>query len=366
MADSTLRVLIDAINDNERPRGPDRYLLELLPRMLAADPGLAIRLAHAPWQRAFAAADFGPRVTPVCLAPPRRPAARLVWQATGFVRFANRSDADVVFLPNLIWTPGLRKPSVVTAHDLLHFRAPEKFGMRKALALRRVIGLALRRARKVIAVSRFTAADVTRFAGVPATRIATIFEGGPEARPRRAAGPGDFFLFVGKIERTKGIADLIAAFSGSAVLARLGMRLVIVGPDGNAAADVSAALARGAARIERPGYVEDDALRGLFATARGFVFPSRAEGFGLVVLEAMSAGAPVIAARATSLPEVIGDAGLLVEPGDVAGLRAAMENLAQDTVLFEKLQAAGYARLDAFSWSRAGRETVAVLRSVTA
>jgi len=142
--------------------------------------------------------------------------------------------------------------------------------------------------------------------------------------------------------------------------------LEIVGPDGNAVSEVTAALAGGNERITRRGFVDDARLRDLFATTRGFVFPSVAEGFGLVVLEAMSAGAPVIAARATSLPEVVGDAGLLVDPDDVADLRTAMERLATDAALFAKLQTAGYARLAAFSWSRAGRQTARVLRSVTA
>lgn len=368
MAERPLRVLIDAINDNAQPRGPDRYLLELLPHLLEADPLLSVDLVHAPWQQCFVDADFGPRVRMTCLHPPRRPLPRLLWQASGFVRHANRSDADIVFLPNLIWTPGLRKPSVVTAHDLLHFRTPEKFGTWKAAALRRVIVLALRRTSKVIAVSEYTAADVIRFAGVPRGRIVTILEGGPAVVPRTDAAnsAGDFFLFVGKIERTKGVGALIEAFSGSDTLRRLGMRLEIVGPDGNAAGELATALAGADERIVRRGFVDDATLRELFATARGFVFPSVAEGFGLVVLEAMAAGAPVIAARATSLPEVVGDGGLLVDPGDVDGLRTAMERLATDAGLFAKLQAAGYTRVAAFSWSRAGRQTARVFRSVSA
>jgi len=365
MSEPPLRVLINAINDNEFPRGPDRYLIELLPHLLKADSGISVDLVHAPWQRSFSGAEFGPRVQVTCLHPPRRPLPRLLWQATGFVRHANRSDADIVFLPNLIWTPGLRKPSVLTAHDLLHFRTPEKFGTMKATALRQVIRLALRRTPKIIAVSEYTTADVIRFAGVPCERITTILEGGPAILPRAHMDAGDFFLFVGKIERTKGIRTLIEAFRGSDTLTRLGMRLEIVGPDGNAVNEVTAALAGSNERITRRGFVDDATLRELFATTRGFIFPSVAEGFGLVVLEAMSAGAPVIAARATSLPEVVGDAGLLANPGDVDDLRAAMERLATDDALFAKLQAAGYARLAAFSWSRAGRQTARVLRSVT-
>jgi glycosyltransferase involved in cell wall biosynthesis len=359
-----LPVLVNAINDNVVPRGPDRYLLELMPRMLAADPGLFLKVLHGPWQSAFAGAVPGPRVEMRSVPAPRSPARRLLWQATAFPRLANRSGAAVTFLPNLIWAPGLRMASVVTAHDLLHFRHPEKFGRFKAALLRRVIRRAIGAADRVIAVSAFTAADVARFGGADRARIVTIPEGAPAAEHRLGEAPGRFFLFVGKIERSKGIVDLIAAVRGSERLARAGFRLVLAGPDGNAAEDVARAVRGAEALIERRGFVPEEELRRLYATCRGFAFPSVAEGFGLVVLEAMARGAPVIAARATALPEVVGEAGLLVEPGDVVGLRAAIERLAFDDALFDTLQRAGYERLAAFSWERAGAETAALLREV--
>jgi glycosyltransferase involved in cell wall biosynthesis len=358
-----LHVLVNAINDNAVPRGPDRYLLELLPQMLAADDGLRITLAHAPWQVAMAGTDLGPRVRLLPCHPPRKPMPRLIWQAVQFPRIAKGVDADVTFLPNLIWTPGLRGPSVMTAHDLLHFRHPEKFGRLKAALLRQVIRRAIARADAVIAVSAFTAGDVVRFGRADAARVATITEGGP-ARVDRAGAAEKTFLFVGKLERSKGIADLVLAFRRSAVLAQAGFRLLIVGPDGNAAGDVAEAMRGADDRIARLGFVSDAALRDMYLTCRGFVFPSVAEGFGLVVLEAMAHGAPVIAADATSLPEVVGQAGVLVPPGDVEALQAALERLATDDALFLQLQAAGYARLGDFSWQRAGAATAALLRRV--
>jgi glycosyltransferase involved in cell wall biosynthesis len=357
-----LHVLVNAINDNAAPRGPDRYLLELLPHMLAADAGLRVTLAHAPWQSAMAA-DLGPRVRHLCLDAPRSPVRRLIWQALRFPRIAAGVGAGVVFLPNLIWTPGLRGPSVMTAHDLLHFRHPEKFGAVKAWLLRHVIRRAIGRSDAVIAVSAFTAADVVRFGGADPSCVVTIAEGGP-AREAREGEPGRFFLFVGKLERTKGISDLIQAFRRSGALAEAGFRLLIVGPDGNAAGDVREAMLGAGDGIQRLGFVDEAALRQLYLTCRGFVFPSVAEGFGLVVLEAMARGAPVIAADATSLPEVVGDAGLLVPPGAIGALTAALERLAFDDGLFARLQAAGYARLAAFDWGRAGHETAALLRRV--
>lgn len=364
MTAGLVSVLINAINDNAIPRGPDRFLMELVPRMMAADPGLRVAIAVAPWQRILAQSVPCSRITWHVLRPPRRPVPRLIWQATGFVRFANAARPDVTFLPNLIWTPGLRSPSVVTAHDLLQFRAPRKFGVLKAMLLRPVIARALRRAGRVVAVSRFTAADVTAFARVAPSRLVTIPEGSPPPRTRPPGPPDKTFLFVGKIERTKGLGTLIAAFQRSEALRRAGYRLVIAGPDGNASAEVGRLIAKAPAGIERRGYVSEAELERLYLTCRAFVFLSEAEGFGLVLLEAMARGAPVIAARATALPEVVGEAGLLVPPGDVDATVAALERAAFDDALAGGMQAAGYARLEAFSWAVAGAAWAGLLREV--
>lgn len=363
-----LHVLVNAINDNAHPRGPDRYLTELLAHLVALPDAPLIQLMHAPWQRFFEGVDLGPGGQRREIAAPRSPARRLIWQASAFPRLANASGADVVFLPNLIWTPGLRLPSVITAHDLLHFRTPEKFGRRKAALLRPVIRRALARATRVIAVSAFTAADARRFGRVDENRLSVIPEGGPKPRPRAATPNGGppLFLYVGKIERTKNVGLLIQAFLASEILAASQAQLVIVGPDGNASADIAPLLAAGKGRVIRPGFVPEAELEALYAHACGFVFPSTAEGFGLVVLEAMARGAPVIAAAATSLPEVVGEAGLLVPPDDGPALTAAMERLATDPALAPGLTAAGYARLGAFSWERAARDTLAVLQAAAA
>ncbi|MEX0284548.1 MAG: glycosyltransferase family 4 protein [Paracoccaceae bacterium] len=359
-----MSVLVNAVNDNARPRGPDRYLLELLPRMRAADPNMRFTVVHGPWQTAFAEPTEIEGVTFRAVDAPRKPVPRLLWQASGFVRLANESDADAVFLPNLIWTPGLRPPSVMTVHDLLHFSHPDKFGRVKSALLRRVIRRALHRSDALIAVSEATRGVIGQVAPAALPRTHVILEGGPEPHPQLRTPRERMFLYVGQIERTKHVPLLARAFLRSAVLRDLGYRLVILGPEGNDSETLAPLIVNGAGRIERPGYVDDAALANYYATARGFVFPSEAEGFGLVVLEAMAHGTPVIAADATSLPEVVGNSGLLVPPGDGQALGAAMEQLAQDDALAARLEMAGRARLARFSWDDAGRGTVAALRAL--
>src|SRR5690606_32909006 len=137
-------------------------------------------------------------------------------------------------------------------------------------------------ASRVIAVSGFTAADARRFGRVEDGRLSVIPEGGPAPRPRKSAEEGGpLFLFVGKVERTKNAGLLIRAFLDSQVLADAGARLVIVGPDGNASADIAPLLSRGEGRVFRPGLVPEAELEALYATARAFGVPSTAEGLGL-------------------------------------------------------------------------------------
>lgn len=362
-----LSILVDAVNGNADPRGPDRYLDRLL--QAVAELGTAHRatVLHAPWQRLFAGRRYGEGIRCREVAPPRGAAERVIWHARRFAALAGEEAPDVVFLPNLIWTPGLAAPSVVCAHDLAHFRAPEKFGRAKARLLRPVIRRALRRADRVIAVSEFTAGDVVRYAGVPRDRIDVIPEGGPPPRPRppgaeRGAEP-PVFLFVGKLERSKGVDTLLRAFAGSDRLAALGATLDLVGPDGNAARDIAALAAASGGRVRRRGFLPEAELERLYRRCRAFVFPSEAEGFGLALLEAMAHDAPVIAARAMAVPEVVGDAALLVPPRDPAALAAAMERLAETPDLAARLAQAGRRNLARFSWTRAAERTLSALEA---
>ena len=119
-------------------------------------------------------------------------------------------------------------------------------------------------------------------------------------------------------------------------------------------------------RVRPIGYVDDAALALFYASARMLIYPSLYEGFGLPPLEAMASGTPVIASNVSSLPEVVGDAGIQVDPHDVDALREAIRRLAEDDSQWEALRSAGLARAAQFSWERCARETVAVYRKVLA
>lgn len=357
------RILVNAISGNAQPRGPDNYLSSLLAELACQDPCRELIICHAPWQKAVASWSFGQNARLLPLDPPRDPIARVAWHAMRFPGIADRQRADVVFLPNIFVMPTLRTPCAMTVHDLAHFRFPEKFGALKGHMQRVQIRLAMRRPDALIAVSEYTKCEMVRLLGVAPDRVSVVPEGGPAPTERDASPPSPpMLLYVGKVERSKNVEGLVSAFLTSDRLAELGARLLIAGSIGNAEEDVRRLIeASPRGRIERLGFVEPDELRRLYRTCTAFVFPSLVEGFGLVLLEAMAHGAPVIAMRATAVPEVVGDAGLLVEPGDGVGLMQAMEQVVCDPKLQNDLRAKGYRRVGEFSWRRAAAETLAIL-----
>jgi glycosyltransferase involved in cell wall biosynthesis len=168
-----------------------------------------------------------------------------------------------------------------------------------------------------------------------------------------------YVLAVGTLEPRKNLERLIAAWGRLPPALQDSHTLALVGPRGwDDAPILSAARAAGAQLL---GGVTDDELRALYAGAAAFVYPSLYEGFGLPVLEAMAAGAPVITSNVSSLPEVAGDAALLVDPRDEAAIAEAIERVVTDPTLADDLRARGRPRAAAFSWARTARETLAVL-----
>jgi glycosyltransferase involved in cell wall biosynthesis len=351
-------VVVDAINDNAELRGPDRYLINLLRELADLQPKCTFEVCHAPWQHAVKTSAFPDNVRMVELAPPRKAVARSVWHASVFPRWADSRRADVVFLPNIIYTPRLRTPSLMTVHDLAHFRFPEKFGRLKGRLQRVQIRLAMKVPRKLVAVSAFTRGDMARYTGVRDERVVEIGEGAPEAvlRDGQTADP-PMLLYVGRVERSKNVESLVDAFASSTTLKERRARLVIVGTPGNAEEAVQRRIqAAGDPRIQRLGFVSEEELRQLYLSATAFVFPSVMEGFGLVLLEAMAFGAPVLAMNASAIPDVVGDAAILIDPAKPDALRRAMERVVTDEKLQADLTRRGYERLTHHSWKNVARE----------
>jgi glycosyltransferase involved in cell wall biosynthesis len=239
-------------------------------------------------------------------------------------------------------------PAVVTIHDLSFEREPRLMPLKDRLVFRRVVPRAARGAARVFAVSERTKADLVELYGVPSDRIVVTPNGVDPAFAPGADGGGGYLLFVGAIQERK---NPLAAADAAA---SLGLPLVVAGPERDA--ELSRELRRRGADLR--GYVDKPALAELYRGAACLVMPTRYEGFGLPVLEAMACGTPVVAFPDAAVREVAGDAAVLAEDGDLtAAVRLALADR-------PRFAAAGLERARRFSWEETARRTVAVYREV--
>lgn len=215
---------------------------------------------------------------------------------------------------------------------------------------------AAERADLIICVSEFTARQVEALLHVERARLRVIHHGARYAATPRTAERQPWILHVGAVQTRKNLLRLIAAFETAAPAP---WRLRLAGGEGFGAAEIHARAAVSPAhdRIDFLGWVDDQQLEGLYARSSALAFPSLDEGFGIPVLEAMAWGLPVVASNRSSLPEVCGDAALLVDPGDAEALGAALRSLIGDPALAATLAARGRERAGRRPWRAAAEET---------
>lgn len=275
---------------------------------------------------------------------------------------------DLIHFPNVI-PPFLRLPRgpryVMTVHDLIPFAVPEDQTRLGRLYFQYVLPRLVRRIHYFLTPSEQTKADLERYLNVPADRIAvTPLASRFPLAPPHPTPREDFLLSVGSLSPRKNTAGLIEAFTlFKSRRADARTRLVLTGlPLVTCPPQLRERLAV-TPDVEYLGYVSDDTLLSLYRRARGFVLPSFYEGFGLPPLEAMSQGCPVAVSNRTSLPEVVGSAGLLFDPHDVRAIAAAIESLATDDRLSSRLAAEGFERARRFSWAVCANSTIHAYRA---
>jgi len=295
-------------------------------------------------------------------------------QVVGFPLYAALDGVDLLHL-HYVAPPFCPSPYVVTVHDILYERFPQFFGARHTSLLKVLVRLAARRARHVIAVSEFTRRELIERYGLRGEAVSAIPLGvSGRFQPPSAAVVGEalgrlnvrrpYLLYVGRIAPIKNLAGLLRAFAhlhGRGI----DVGLVIVGGRDRlfretASAAVLAGMGVAAERVQFTGEVAEEDLVALYGGAEALVFPSFGEGFGLPVAEAMACGAPVLCSRATSLPEVAGEAAWTFDPNDQEEFNARLEALLLDADARRALREAGLARRRAFTWERTAREMIAV------
>ncbi len=267
---------------------------------------------------------------------------------------------DVVHGPNFVVPPARRAARLVTVHDLTPLRFPE-LGTADTARYPALLRRAIATGAHVHTVSRFVAGEVVEHLGADPERVHTVLNGvsadavtgGDAARGRALAGAPRYVLFLGTVEPRKDLPVLVRAFDAVA-RAVPDVRLVVAGPPGWGAGAFDAALAaaRHRDRVVCPGWVDERTRSDLLAGASVFAYPSRYEGFGLPPLEAMAAGVPVVTTAAGALPEVVGDAAVLVSPGDADALAGALAQVLDDGAFAAEMAARGARHWPRYGWDR--------------
>jgi glycosyltransferase involved in cell wall biosynthesis len=351
-----MRICIDARGMSGRPTGSGKALRRLLEQLRADVPRHDYVTCDPPG------------------APSWRLARQLVWEQIELPLHARRVGADVLHVPGGNPAP-LASPvkTVMTVQDLAPTRHPELLPhARSRWYWGRMVPRAARRAHAVLVPSVSTQRDVITLAGVPAERIHVVpyalpvdvhAGAGPDAVRATYGLPDRYVLYVGTVDRRKDYRALLGA------LARLpaDVHLVVAGTVIAGRTDFGETIAAlGVAhRVRVLGYVPEADLPGLYRGAAVFVYPSFYEGFGFPVLEAMACGTPVVTYRATSLPEVAGDAAILLDPPVAPeALAAAITRASSDEDVRRALIARGLARVARFDWRRTAASTAAVYEAV--
>lgn len=273
---------------------------------------------------------------------------------------------DLLFVPAHTLPLVLPKLSVTTLHDVTFMVVPEAYSWKGRAYHRFAARHAVRHAAHLFTVSEFSRQEIVKWFGADAGRISVTHLSYDRKSFRsdldmnrtfavldRHGVSKPYFLFVGRLERKKNFAELVAGFMKFHEK-HSDWSLVLVGKRGRGADEV---LSDGVDGVLEAGYVGSDELPHLYFGAEAFIFPSRHEGFGIPVLESYACGTPVITSRESALPEVAGDAAYYLKTNDAAGIAEAMERMADDRALRDELARLGLERAKEFSWEKTAERT---------
>ena len=297
-----------------------------------------------------------------------------------------RLKCDVVHIPHLFWMPRtLPCPYVITVHDVLEhmYRTHDSSGLRRSLHFHLTRGV-LKGAARILAVSNYTKSEIEKLFSIVSPQVEVVYNAIDERFLCGHASDADrqilaerylvtypFLLYAGRISPHKNLVRIIEAFSAlKAELEKEGkfpdLKLIIIGDELSKHPDLRRTVIRGGVHndVRFMGFVPIEMLRVFYDAAKIFVFPSLYEGFGLPPLEAMAHGTPVVTSNTSSLPEVVNNAAVLVNPENVFEIMRALHRVLLDQPLREKLKQRGYEQVQRFSWEASARRILQVYEEV--
>jgi glycosyltransferase involved in cell wall biosynthesis len=364
-----LRIGIDGRAWSSPAAGIRRYVGGLVPALVELGDGLEMVALGG-------SRDAIPRRLAWIDEPPHPP-TNLGWSAVGLPWAASRAGVDVIHAPAYTAPLTGRIPTVLTIHDVSYALHPEWYPYRRDALRRAFYKRSARAAARIVTVSEFSAGEIGKAYGIPLDHITVAPQGVSHAFLPKAPGveidspPGvqaTFLLHVGDLHERRNLGVVVRALIE---LRRAGqlrdpITLVLAGIDRGLGGELRrlATAASWPDLVVCLGAVREECLIALYRGAAALVYPSRYEGFGLPVLEAMACATPVIASRAASLPEVLGDAGILIDPDDVGGWGRAIARVLTDSELRDRMRAAGVDRASGFTWARTARLTLDAYRRV--
>ncbi|MBO0774882.1 MAG: glycosyltransferase family 4 protein [Actinobacteria bacterium] len=364
------RVLVDATAVPADRGALGRYVDGLVAALGAAGADLAVACQRADEERYGKLLPSAQIVAgPTAIA--HRP-ARLAWEQTGLPLVAQQVNADVLHSPHYTMPLRAGVPVVVTVHDLTYFTDPDAHNPVTATFFKSAIRTAARRATRLLVPSKATRDELVRVLEADSTRIDVAYHGVDRSlfhRPdpaqiqqvsdRLGLHGRPYVAYLGGLEPRKNVPALITAWAGAVTDLADPPALVLGGGSGwSEEVDEAVAAVPAHLRLVRPGYLRFRDLPGFLGGALLVACPSRGEGFGLPVLEAMACGTAVLTTHRTSLPEVGGDAVAYTEP-DADSIQAALRALLGDPERREALATAGYARSQEFTWAASAEAHIA-------
>lgn len=350
------------------------FTLELLKVMVKEHPeDEFLFFFDRPYEESFV---FAPNITPIVLQPPaRHPYLFYLWFEFSVARALKKYKADVFLSPDNFCSLRTTIPTVLVIHDLAYLHFPAQIRNRDLKYYRRFMPQFAKRANIIISVSKFTKADLIQQYQIPASKIEVACNGcKPTFKPitasqraivkQKFSNGQNYFFYIGAVHPRKNVHRLITAFDHFKQQTQADLKLLIAGNFSWKTSPVQTAYEQATAKsdIHFLGYISEEVLPQLMASAFALVYVSLFEGFGVPLLEAMKAEVPIITSNRAAMPEVVGDAALLVNPENTTAIAHAMQKLWSDQNLREKLVEAGKAQRQQYSWEKAATVTYAALQ----